>query len=366
LSLNARQVRRDADGQLGFVVLKTVIAEDASGGQSMAAWAIPETRMRVERITAPDGRPGWTVTWKGRGWSDTLAAYCDFVREAAAVGGEAGMVVAPSVKYPLPAPGEGEFRVEEYRHTTRLLQAAWGSDSPMPMEKDFSPTLAGDDRSREQEQILTWLERVPDLIRDAAAPPGVVLGIKLMNARFDDAFQVEMIRRAITGPRTPPDFLVYANRLFDPEKEFEGKRGIAYGGPELSERNLRCLEQATVLGVGCSALGNSPEPSTPSPQHPKPNTQHLSVPISATGDILTGRTAVLYGLRGATSCQMHTLFQLPDTEFGARTRNKTEAALHHLLLHPESGLVAWLLHLRRVTGHGGLNWLDLPALGSST
>ena len=82
---------------------------------------------------------------------------------------------------------------------------------------------------------------MPDLIRDAAAPPGVVLGIKLMNARFDDAFQVEMIRRAITGPRTPPDFLVYANRLFDPEKEFEGKRGIAYGGPELSERNLRCL-----------------------------------------------------------------------------------------------------------------------------
>src|SRR5947209_2478586 len=52
LSLNARQVRRDAEGQLGFVVLKSVIAEDASGGQSMAAWAIPETRMRVERLSA--------------------------------------------------------------------------------------------------------------------------------------------------------------------------------------------------------------------------------------------------------------------------------------------------------------------------
>src|SRR5437667_2744700 len=84
LSLNARQVRRDAEGQLGFVVLKTVIAEDASGGQSMAAWAIPETRMRVERLTTPGGREGWTVTWKGRGGSDTLAAYCDFLREAAA------------------------------------------------------------------------------------------------------------------------------------------------------------------------------------------------------------------------------------------------------------------------------------------
>ena len=60
-----------------------------------------------------------------------------------------------------------------------------------------------------------------------------------------------------------------------------------------------------------------------------------------------------------------TTVQLPDTEFGARTRNKTEAVLHHLLLHPESGLIAWLLHLRRTTGRAGLNWLDLPAVGQS-
>src|SRR5262249_17838664 len=138
LSLNARQVRRDADAQLGFVVLKTVIAEDAGGGQSMAAWAIPETHMRVERITAPGGQQGWTGTWKGRGWSDTLAAYCDLVRQAAAIGDGAGMPVAPSVKYHLPGPGEGEFRVGEYQHTTALLQAAWreGRDTPMPLEKD--------------------------------------------------------------------------------------------------------------------------------------------------------------------------------------------------------------------------------------
>jgi hypothetical protein len=87
--------------------------------------------------------------------------------------------------------------------------------------------------------------------------------------------------------------------------------------------------------------------------------------LSGTGDILTGRTAALYGLRGATSCQMHTLFQLPDTEFAARTRNKAEAVLHHLLFHPTSGLVAWLLHLRRVTGRAELNWLDLPSVGQS-
>jgi hypothetical protein len=362
LSLNARQVRRDADGQLGFVVLKTVIAEDAEGGQSMAAWAIPETHMRVERVTAPSGRQGWTVTWKGRGWSDTLAAYCAFFREAAGIGDEAGMPVAPSVKYHLPGPGEGDsFRVGEYRHTTALLQAAWERAAPMPLEKDFSPTLAGDDRSSEQQQILTWLERVPDLIRDSAEPPGIVLGIKLMNARFDDEFQVEMIRRVLESPRTPPDFLIYANRLFDPQKEFESKVGVAYGGPELSERNLRCLEAFRRSGVQAFREGQ-----TESHEHLNTRTPERLAPISATGDILTGRTAAQYGLLGARSCQMHTLFQLPDTEFGARTRNKAEAALHHLLLHPTTGLVPWLLHLRRVTGRAELNWLDLPKAGLST
>src|SRR5919202_5174113 len=50
LSLNVSQVRRDAQDGLGFVVLKTIIAEDASGTQSMSEWAIEETRMIAERI----------------------------------------------------------------------------------------------------------------------------------------------------------------------------------------------------------------------------------------------------------------------------------------------------------------------------
>ena len=72
LSLNAGQLEEDAAAGLAFVVLKTVIAEDETGAQAMAAWAIHETRMRVEPRAAADGRPGWTVTWKGRGWDRTL------------------------------------------------------------------------------------------------------------------------------------------------------------------------------------------------------------------------------------------------------------------------------------------------------
>src|SRR5215216_6647889 len=68
LSLNVDQLEADRAAGLAFVVLKTVIAQDDAGERAMAAWAIHETRMRVERRSAADGRDGWTVTWKGRGW----------------------------------------------------------------------------------------------------------------------------------------------------------------------------------------------------------------------------------------------------------------------------------------------------------
>ena len=75
LSMNAGQVREDVDAGLGFVVLKTVIAQDETGEQSMDAWAIREARMQVERISGKQtGRSGWTVTWKGRGWWQTFEA----------------------------------------------------------------------------------------------------------------------------------------------------------------------------------------------------------------------------------------------------------------------------------------------------
>src|SRR6266508_5277395 len=63
LSLNVGQLETDAEAGLAFAVLKTVIAQDAAGAQSMSAWAIHETKMKVERRGS-----GWTVTWKGRGW----------------------------------------------------------------------------------------------------------------------------------------------------------------------------------------------------------------------------------------------------------------------------------------------------------
>ncbi|HAF15210.1 MAG TPA: hypothetical protein DCK99_16235, partial [Blastocatellia bacterium] len=247
LSLNVSQVRRDAEDGLGFVILKTIIAEDERGAQSMSEWAIHETRMIVERIKGANGSEGWTVTWKGRGWYDTFEKYLEFFGESLRVVQDMGMPVVPSCKYHLPRNGEGEWKLGEYQYTTRRLLEVWKQHGPqgltMPIEKDFSPTLAGSDRAAQKHTILRWLMRVTGLIRQAASPIPIKVGLKVFNAVFEDAFQLEMLR-AINErceAEDAPDFLVYGNRLFDPDREFDGVRGVAYGGPDLSERNLAVL-----------------------------------------------------------------------------------------------------------------------------
>jgi hypothetical protein len=331
LSLARHQIEKDAEAGLGFVVLKTVIAQDRSGEQMMREWAIPETRMLVERIRGRSGAEGWTVTWKGRGWFDTFEAYCRLFAEGLGLGAEARMPVVPSVKYHLPTPGEAIWKVDEYNFTTRALVEVWRryhADAPMPVEKDFSPTLAGSERAAQQAKILEWLEKVPGLIH-GAAPGRVRVGMKIFNTMFEDEFQLRMLEVVEGAPQggARADFMIYANRLFDPAKSFEDKVGVAYGGPDLSDRNLAALERYLERGPSRAGL-----------------------PVSATGDIHSGRLAAEYLIRGASSFQMHTLFQLPDGEFAMRAGGKTEKALHRLLFDPREGFIAWTLDLRKRFG----------------
>src|SRR6478672_10123971 len=333
LSLNISQVRRDCEDGLGFIVLKSIIAEDALGSQSMSEWAIEETRMVVERIVGKDETQGWTVSWKGRGWYDTFGKYLEFFDEALSVARPVSVLVVPSCKYHLPSAAESQWKIGEYEYTTRRLIDIWQrhySDVPMPIEKDFSPTLAGSDRAAQAEMIIEWLTRVTSLIRKGALPSPIKIGLKVFNAILDDAFQLEMLRainEKCSGENVP-DFLVYANRLFDPDREFDGVRGIAYGGPDLSARNLavpgkmRLQERQGLIPV-------------------------CKLPISATGNIVSGRIAAEYLLRGASSFQVHTYFQLPSGEYTMKSGGKTARALLELCFHPEEGLLAWLLHLRR-------------------
>ena len=57
---------------------------------------------------------------------------------------------------------------------------------------------------------------------------------------------------------------------------------------------------------------------------------------------------VLSLFAGASSFQMHTYFQLPSGEYSMKTGGKTARALLELYFHPDEGLLAWLLHLRRL------------------
>lgn len=330
LSLNAGQLEEDAAAGLAFTVLKTVIAEDAGGEQAMKAWAIHETRMRVERRPAGDGRLGWTVTWKGRGWDRSLDDYLTLVRAARDLTRAGRLLVVPSVKYHLPRLGD-PFRDAEYRHTTGRLAAAWGEGPPLLVEKDFSPTLAGDALADDRAQILRWLAEVPGRIR-AASPLRLRVALKLMNARFDDAFQIEMMRAAADA-----DSLVCFNRLFDRE------RGVAYGGWDLSERNLRVL----------AAFADRLTAHRPDGR------------LCGTGNIHSGRMIVDYARRGCSSVQLHTFFQLPLSEYSARNGSRTQRALHALLFHPHDGLIATLLELEQSGGitrrDGELHFLDLAS-----
>ena len=339
LSMMAPQVSDDVAAGLGFVILKTVIAQDETGTQAMRAWAVPEARMVVERITGQTGEQGWTVSWKGRGWWQSFADYLKLIRDSQSLAEGTGTLVVPSCKFHLPTASEPAWKTAEYEYTVPQLFAAWAGSStrpqPMPLEKDFSPTLAGSDRATEQAQILSWLHTVPRLIRSADIPTQeaiqpILVGLKIFNALFEDEFQLEMLRTIHQPGPDRADFYIYGNRLFDPHKEFEGHKGIAYGGPDLSDRNLRVMAafQKELLG------------------------QKESSPLewSATGNIITGKTAWEYALCGASSFQLHTFFQLPSDQYAMKQGSRTARGLHELYFHPETGFLVWMHDIARRLG----------------
>ena len=325
LSLNQEQLENDRAAGLAFVVLKTVIAEDATGARTMDAWAIHESRMKVERVRSASGLEGWTVTWKGRGWDRSFEDYLALVRAAGELTRSGAMVAVPSVKYHLPRMGE-DFREGEYRHTTAGLVRAWGGD-PLPLEKDFSPTLAGDSLADERDRIIRWLHEVPALIRRAAGDKTVRVALKLMNARHGDSFQLDMVEAAGGA-----DALTCFNRLWSAE------RGVAYGGYDLSDRNLRALAAVR------SARIHRP-------------------PLSGTGNVTSGRMILEYAKLGCESVQLHTFFQLPLSEYPATDGSRTQRALHALVFDPESGLIAGMLDLEEAgrihRRDGALRFLDV-------
>jgi len=326
LSLSAKQVEGDARGGLGFVVLKSVVSETREGTSLMEEWRESAPGMVVERIRGHSGEEGWTVTWRGKGWDRSFAEYLNLLRRGLEIARASGMPVVPSCIFSLPGSLNEPWAEEEFEFTLESFFQLWQGEG-LPLEIDFSPTLAGHPLSRDPDLVLRWVRGIVPALRRAAKGRKLTVGIKLMNTLFDDAFQLEMVREAA---ESGADFLVCFNRLFDPDREFDGKRGVAYGGPDLSERNLRILDMARSLEL----KGDIILPG-----------------VSATGNICTGKMMLEYALRGSSSGQIHTFFMLPSFCYGMRGASRTERALHELIFNPKRGLAAWMLALRE-TGIG--------------
>jgi len=174
----------------------------------------------------------------------------------------------------------------------------------------------------------------------------VRVAVKLMNARFDDAFQLAMMDAAAGA-----DALVCFNRLFDE------RLGVAYGGWDLSDRNLRVLETRLTPGTPHLRAG-SVVPLTPGASPGIPT-------LTGTGNICSGRMILEYARRGCESAQVHTFFQLPLSQYPATHGSRTQRALHALVFDPRDGLVAGILELEAqgtLERRGGeLHFLDLAS-----
>jgi dihydroorotate dehydrogenase len=326
LSSNISQIKTDAIDGLGFVVIKTVISQDEKAKSSMEDWKVKAPKMVVEEIISERGEKGYTVTWKGRGWDKSFEDYLELISQSFDIYKEAGMPVIPSVQYHLPTSDE-EFRESEYEFTTKSLEKVWKEskvDLPFIIEQDFSATLSGLKNS--QEEILRWLREVPRLIDKYIDTDNKIIGVKLFNPLYDDNFQVDMVKTLNEKVSKIVDTITCFNRLFNLDKVFEGKKGIAYGGYDLSDRNLRVLSKF----VG--------------------GYKKDFIPISATGNINSGKMMVEYALRGATSGQIHTYFQIPSKNYRLKEGSRTKKALHELMFNPTNGLVVAMISLRNILG----------------
>lgn len=328
LSTNINQIENGIKDGIGFIVLKTVISEDGLGNSSMKDWKINETKMVCEEIKSQRGELGYTITWKGRGWHKSFEEYLGLMKKSLILSKKSSVPVIPSCKFNLPESREQSFNNEEYRYTLEKFLKVWEDtmgSSTMYLEKDFSPTLAGSSMSKVKDTILWWLNEVPSKIREFSPKGKVFLGVKLMNSTFDDEFQIEMFR-TILNSKGSPDYLICLNRLFDSEKVFEGKKGVAYGGYDLSDRNLKLLKTLRRLELDGQIKGKE-------------------VPISATGNICSGKMMLEYALRGCQNGQVHTYFQIPAENYGMERGSRTSKALLELMLNPETGLVPGLQYL---------------------
>ena len=316
LSMNSKQVMEDIGAGIGFIVLKTVVAQNEEGISRMEDWKVKESKMIVERIRSKSGRMGWTVTWNGRGWSGTFDEYLEFYGDSLDMGDAYGIPILASCMFHLPSEDE-EFEYDEFEYTVGKLCEVYLRKKrrfEMIMEVDFSPTLNLLGDVKNLGSIERWFDEIPELVKRY----GIVdmkVGAKVFNVIGDEDYQKAVTEIAL---RSNFDFLTLFNRLFDPVRK------VAYGGYDLSDRNLRVMDELRSEISRYLSSGRT---------------------ISGTGNICSGRMMMEYALRGCSSGQIHTFFQIPMRFYGMKKGSRTERALNELIFNPKDGLIPSMIHL---------------------
>ncbi len=339
LSLHERHVSGDRESGLAFTVLKSAVGVTESGQVGIDAWQKSAPKMVAEKRESRDGRDGWTITWKGRGWAKGFDAYVELY--ANSLNENPGYPVIPSLMVDVTNPDRAVEQGEYCIGKLIDVHDNAGSDSEFLIEIDISPTMLLLPDSGDEESVREWVRKSVVAFRHGLAERGKSI-VKLPNADRGPEFQAELVKTALDEGKGSVGGLIVGNRLFDPNATFEGQTGIAYGGYDLSNANLDTLDRMIEDGIRTSLIG--------------------------TGNICSGRIMVEYAVRGCDSGQLHTFFQLPSNAYRAPKGHggKIWRAMRELLFHPDDGLVATLFQLE-TSGKldrkdGVLRFRDLPTV----
>ncbi len=342
LSMHEKHVLSDRTNALAYTVLKSAVGVTSGGEVGIDDWQKSSPKMVLETRRACDGRDGWTVTWKGRGWVKGIDAYIELYRIS--LEQNPGYPVIPSM---MVAVADPELAKEQGKYCIGRLSDVFrtsGSSKKFLIEIDISPTLSLLPGSEDDETFSGWVRNSVAAFRDGLAGRGQSI-VKIPNAGRGAGYQLDLVKAALDEGGNSIAAMIVGNRLFDRTGEFEGQKGIAYGGWDLSNINLETLSLFDEKGIHVDLIG--------------------------TGNICSGRMMAEYAIRGCDSGQLHTFFQLPPKACRASGGNggRVWRALRELLFHPDDGLIATLLGLEKsgkpARSEGRLKFSDLKSIAWS-
>jgi len=340
LSMTSGHIKADFENGLAFSVMKSAVGVTVDGDIGIDGWERSAPKMIVESRTSKDGRDGWTVTWKGRGWDKGFTAYADFYSDVLAMD-TPGHYTFPSLMVDVTDRDRAIDQCSFCLKQLTEIHEKIGSKNPFTIEIDISPTLnllpgaENDDTFRQfaVNSVAAFYHGLPE-------PHKFI--VKIPNADRGPEFQLQLVKDSIEEGKERLAGIIIGNRLFDPKGEFEGQVGIAYGGWDLSNANLETLDLMLK--------------------------EKINVPLIATGNIGTGRMMVEYALRGCTAGEIHTFFQLSPSSYRAPKGDggRIWRAMREIMFHPDDGLIAIMLKLETASLLTAKNEIlyfsDLPSI----